>query len=131
MAEHIRRDLYAEVTACNVVLLWLARGRGWPTPRFLTFKQAAEAGGSVRKGEHGTRVVFVKQLRVIDKNSAEGDERHAGYIANWIELLRSDKRAFFTACSKAQAAADYLSRFGVGRAPASSGMNVAITGGGR
>jgi antirestriction protein ArdC len=29
----------------------------------------------VRKGEHGTRVVFVKRLRVIDKNSAEGDER--------------------------------------------------------
>ena len=38
----------------------------------------------------------------------DGDVRHAGYIANWIELLKADKRAFFTACSKAQAAADYL-----------------------
>jgi hypothetical protein len=38
-------------SGCNVVLLWLAHGRGWPTPRFVTFKQAAEAGGSVRKGE--------------------------------------------------------------------------------
>jgi len=38
----------------------------------------------------------------------DGDVRHAGYIASWIELLKSDKRAFFTACSKAQAAADYL-----------------------
>ena len=26
--------------------------------------------------------------------------RHAGYIAKWIELLRADKRAIFTACSK-------------------------------
>jgi antirestriction protein ArdC len=37
-----------------------------------------------------------------------GDVRNAGYIATWIDLLKSDKRAFFTACSKAQAAADYL-----------------------
>jgi antirestriction protein ArdC len=64
-------------SGCNVVLLWLARGRGWPTPRFLTFKQAQEAGGSVRKGEHGTRVYFVKQLRVADKSpeAQEGDQR--------------------------------------------------------
>lgn len=230
-------------SGCNVILLWLTRGRGWPTPRFLTFKQAIEAGGNVRKGEHGTRVVFVKQLRVIDKNSAEGvvpmmreytvfnvaqcdglpdgivagkpqrvrnpdsrdtladeflgstgadiregmgeayyvpskdfismpafpafrgadhfynvafhelthwtgakgrcdrdlsarfgnaayaaeeliaelgaaflaaefgfdgDVRHAGYIATWIKLLKADKRAFITAASKAQAAADFL-----------------------
>jgi antirestriction protein ArdC len=38
----------------------------------------------------------------------DGDVRHAGYIATWIELLRADKRAFFTACSKASKAADYL-----------------------
>jgi antirestriction protein ArdC len=37
----------------------------------------------------------------------DGDLRHAGYIASWIGLLKADKRAFFTACSKAQAAADY------------------------
>jgi antirestriction protein ArdC len=53
-------------SGCNVVLLWLARNRGWSTPRFLTFKQAAEAGGHVRKGEHGTKVYFVKQLQVKD-----------------------------------------------------------------
>jgi antirestriction protein ArdC len=51
-------------SGCNVILLWLTRGQGWPTPRFVTFKQAKEAGGSVRKGEHGTKVYFVKQLRV-------------------------------------------------------------------
>jgi antirestriction protein ArdC len=38
----------------------------------------------------------------------DGDLRHAGYIANWIELLKADKRAFFTACSQASKAADYL-----------------------
>ena len=230
----------------NVILLWLTRDRGWATPRFLTFKQAIEAGGNVRKGEHGTKVYFVKQLQVKDgegdqaetrlvpllreytvfnisqcdglpdsiragkpmrvrnpntrdtladeflrstaadireghgealyvpshdfistpafeafkgadhfysvafhelthwtghksrldrdlKNrfgsrdyaaeelvaelgaaflcaefGFDGDVRHAGYIATWIELLKADKRAFFTACSKASRAADYL-----------------------
>ena len=233
-------------SGCNVILLWLARDRGWATPRFLTFKQTQEAGGHVRKGEHGTKVYFVKQLQVkegegeeaesrlipmmreytvfnvaqteglpdsirsgkpmrvrnsdardkladdflrstgadireghgeaffvpshdfismpafqafrgaghfynvafhelthwtghksrLDRDlknrfgsgsyameelvaelgaaflSAEfgfdGDVRNAGYIATWIELLKADKRAFFTACSKASKAADYL-----------------------
>jgi len=233
-------------SGCNVILLWLTRNRGWPTPRFLTFKQAIEAGGNVRKGEHGTKVYFVKQLQIKDDEgdkpdtrlvpmmreytvfnidqcenlpdtvkagkpmrvrnpdtrdeladqflhstgadirgghgeafyvpshdfismpafeafkgadhfynvafhelthwtghksrldrdlkhrfgdrayaaeeliaelgaaflaaefSFNGDVRNAGYIATWIELLRADKRAFFTACNRASKAADYL-----------------------
>jgi antirestriction protein ArdC len=233
-------------SGCNVILLWIARNRGWATPRFLTFKQAQEAGGNVRRGEHGTKVYFVKQLQVRDGDGEEaetrivpmlreytvfnvdqcaelpesiragkpmrvrnpdardvladeflrctgadiregqgeayyvpsqdfismptfaafkgadhfynvafhelthwtgrksrldrdlknrfgsrhyaaeelvaelgaaflcaefgfdGDVRNAGYIATWIELLKADKRAFFTACSKASQAADYL-----------------------
>ena len=43
--------------------------------------------------------------------SIEGDLRHAGYIKNWLELLRSDPRAIFTAASKASQAADYLIAF--------------------
>jgi antirestriction protein ArdC len=233
-------------SGCNVILLWLARNRGWATPRFVTYRQAQEAGGHVRAGERGTKVYFVKQLRVTEHEGEEqdarlvtmlreytvfnvaqcdnlpdsirsgkpmrvrnpdtrdaladdflrstgadireghgeafyvpshdfismpafeafkgadhfynvafhelthwtgaksrldrdlkhrfgareyaaeelvaelgaaflsaefgfdGDVRNAGYIATWIDLLRADKRAFFTACSKAQAAADYL-----------------------
>ena len=38
----------------------------------------------------------------------DGDICNAGYIATWIELLKSDKRAFFIACSHASKAADYL-----------------------
>ena len=62
-------------SGCNVILLWLTRDRGWPTPRFLTFKQAIEAGGNVRKGEHGTKVYFVKQLQVADRDGEEGETR--------------------------------------------------------
>jgi antirestriction protein ArdC len=234
-------------SGCNVVLLWMAQGAGYRTPRFLTFKQALELGGNVRKGEHGTKVYFVKQLQLRDTGADDeaatrlvpmmreytvfnvdqcenlpdsitaaktmrvrnpdtrdeladaflhsigadireghgeacyvpsrdfismpafagfkgadhfynvafhelthwtahksrldrdlknrfgsrqyaaeeliaelgaaflcaefgfdGDVRNAGYIANWIELLKADKRAFFTACSQATKAADYL-----------------------
>jgi antirestriction protein ArdC len=233
-------------SGCNVILLWMARAAGYRTPRFLTFNQAMELGGHVRKGERGTKVYFVKQLEIREDAEGEpstrlvpmmreynvfnvdqcdglpdgvttgkpmrirnpdvrdgladeflrstsadireghgeayyvpsqdfiavpafsafksadhfynaalhelchwtahksrldrdlknrfgsrtyaaeelvaelgaaflcaefgfdGDLRHAGYIAHWIELLKADKRAFFTACSQATKAADYL-----------------------
>ena len=234
-------------SGCNVVLLWMAQAAGYRTPRYLTFKQALELGGHVRKGERGTKVYFVKRLQVRDKDadddtatrivpllreytvfnvdqcedlperivapsvvkprnsdersaaideflactgasiregsgeayylpgadfislprfeafknaahfystachelghwsghksrlardlrhrfgerayaaeelvaelcsaflcaefSIDGDLRHAGYIEHWIGLLKADTRAFFTACSNAQAAADFL-----------------------
>jgi N-terminal domain of anti-restriction factor ArdC len=38
----------------------MAQASGYRTPRYLTFKQALELGGNVRKGERGTRVYFVK-----------------------------------------------------------------------
>jgi antirestriction protein ArdC len=53
-------------SGCNVVLLWMAQAAGYRTPRYLTFKQALELGGHVRKGERGTEVYFVKQLEVRD-----------------------------------------------------------------
>jgi antirestriction protein ArdC len=235
-------------SGCNVVLLWMAQAAGYQMPRFLTYKQATELGGHVRKGERGTKVYFVKQLEIRedadDESSTrlipmmreytvfnveqceglpdsvkalkpararnpdsrddladeflrstgadiregrgeayyvpsrdfislpafgafkgadhfynvafhelthwtghrrrldrdlknrfgsrdyaaeeliaelgaaflcaefgfDGDLRHAGYVGHWIELLKADKRAFFTACSQASKAADYLRR---------------------
>lgn len=38
----------------------------------------------------------------------ETREDHASYLASWLNVLKSDKRAIFTAASKAQAACDYL-----------------------
>jgi antirestriction protein ArdC len=233
-------------SGCNVILLWMAQAAGYRAPRFLTFKQALDVGGHVRKGERGTKVYFVKQLEIYEdaeddvstrlvpmmreytvfnvdqcenlpdtvntgkptrvrnpdardeladeflgstgadiregqgeayyvpsrdfismpafaafkgadhfynvmfhelthwtahksrldrdlknrfgsRNYAaeeliaelgaaflcaefgfDGDLRHAGYIGHWIELLKADKRAFFTACSQASKAADLL-----------------------
>src|SRR3954471_12894639 len=52
-------------SGCNVVLLWMAAA-GHRTQRYLTFNQARELGGHVRKGELGIRICFVKQLAVRD-----------------------------------------------------------------
>ena len=35
-------------------------------------------------------------------------EHHASYIASWLDVLKRDNRAVFTAASHAQRAADYL-----------------------
>ncbi|MBY3370211.1 ArdC-like ssDNA-binding domain-containing protein, partial [Rhizobium laguerreae] len=43
----------------NVLLLWSeAIARGFASSRWMTFRQAVELGGAVRKGETGTTVVF-------------------------------------------------------------------------
>lgn len=37
---------------------------------------------------------------------------HASYLSSWLEVLKNDKRAVFTAAAKAQQAADYLEQLG-------------------
>ena len=39
------------------------------------------------------------------------EQQHATYLKNWLTVLKNDKRAIFTAASKAQQAADYLAAF--------------------
>ena len=41
---------------------------GYTDPRWLTFKNAQKLGGSVRKGEKGTPIVFWKQIKIKDAN---------------------------------------------------------------
>ena len=57
-------------SGCNVILLWMAGAAGYRAARFLTYKQAMELGGHVRKGEHGTKVYFVKQLEIREDGDA-------------------------------------------------------------
>ena len=57
----------------NVLLFWMAQDKGYPTARYLTFKQAKEVGGTVRAGEHGTQVIYFKQLTVKDRST--GDDK--------------------------------------------------------
>ena len=59
----------------NVLLLWSSE---YSSTFWLTFKQAQALKGNVRKGEHGTPIVFYKPLPEHAKNDDEGtgeDER--------------------------------------------------------
>ena len=45
----------------------------------------------------------------ISTLTPEPREDHAAYIGHWLDVLKNDKRAIFTAASYAQRAADFLS----------------------
>ena len=48
----------------NVLMLWLeAEANEYSAPIWMTFKQAQELGGHVRKGEHGSLVVYANRLK--------------------------------------------------------------------
>ena len=64
-------------SGCNVVLLWMAGHGRFASPRYMTFKQAKELGGNVKKGEHGFQIVFVKPMTA--KPKAE-DEKARGFM---------------------------------------------------
>jgi antirestriction protein ArdC len=58
----------------NVIMLWSAAVvKGPACPLWLTFKQAQEVGGSVRKGEHGELVVYADRITRTETD-AKGQE---------------------------------------------------------
>ena len=58
----------------NVLLLWSeAIARGFANPMWMTFKQALELGGAVRKGETGSTVVFGSRFTRTETDAA-GEE---------------------------------------------------------
>lgn len=63
----------------NVLILWGAViEHGWPSQSWLTFRQAQEAGGSVRKGEHGVTVVYADSFTPeAEKERAHRDGNEA------------------------------------------------------
>lgn len=67
----------------NILMLWdAADTAGYACPIWLTFRQALELGGHVRKGEHGSPVVYASTFRKTD-TSGDGQE-----IEEEIRFLR-------------------------------------------
>ena len=59
----------------NVIMLWSqAVAAGYSAPIWMTFKQALELGGHVRKGEKGTPVVYANKIIRTRDRSSTGDE---------------------------------------------------------
>jgi antirestriction protein ArdC len=62
----------------NILLLWSqSMARGYANPYWMTFKQALELGGNVKKGEKGTRIVYAGPISPKDEESkpSEGEAR--------------------------------------------------------
>ncbi len=63
----------APYSGINVILLWSeAIARGFSSSTWMTFRQALELGGAVRKGESGTTVVFASSI--IRTETADGGD---------------------------------------------------------
>ncbi len=77
----------------NVLMLWSAGLRhGYSSPYWLTYKQAAERGGQVRKGEHGTACVFYKPWESTDTNAATGEtETVKGAVLKSFRIFSLDQ----------------------------------------
>jgi antirestriction protein ArdC len=59
----------------NVLMLWgAAVERGYAAPIWMTFKQALELGGCVRKGERGNLVVYASTFSRTETDGESGEE---------------------------------------------------------
>jgi len=70
----------------NILMLWtIATARNYTAPIWMTFKQAKELGGSVRKGEKGTTVVYANRFTVkeTDTNTGEDIEKKIPFMKGY------------------------------------------------
>jgi antirestriction protein ArdC len=59
----------------NVLVLWsVAMEKGYAAPIWMTFKQASELKANVRKGEHGSLVVYADKITRTETDTATGEE---------------------------------------------------------
>lgn len=76
----------------NVIMLWAsAMEQGFDCPIWLTYKQAAELGGQVRKGEKGSLVVYADKITRTETNDKGEDvETAIPFMKGYKEFLKID-----------------------------------------
>ncbi|KFG90098.1 Antirestriction protein ArdC [Sphingobium herbicidovorans NBRC 16415] len=74
----------------NVLLLWSASmSRGYTNPYWMTYRQASELGGQVRKGEKGNLVVHAGTFTPMgeaeqEREGEEGEDRARSYLKKYV-----------------------------------------------
>ena len=59
----------------NVIMLWAeAFEKGFNAPFWMTFRQAKQLGAHVKKGEHGSLVVFASTFKKTEADEDSGEE---------------------------------------------------------
>ena len=99
----------------NVFMTWItAYAKGYTLPYWVTFKQAKELGGSVKKGESGTPIIFYKRY---EKENDKGEIKES-YAARYFTVFNIEQTTIelpadlipetydFEPMEKAQAIAD-------------------------
>ncbi len=70
----------------NIVILWsMATKKNYVSPHWMTYKQAKELGGQVKKGEKSTPVFYAGKLKIEDDAaaSAEEEEKFIHYMKSY------------------------------------------------
>jgi antirestriction protein ArdC len=69
----------------NVLMLWAeAQASGYSCPIWLTFQQAKQLGGHVKKGQHGAPVVYASTFKRTERNgSGEDVERDIPFLKQY------------------------------------------------
>jgi antirestriction protein ArdC len=87
----------------NVIMLWsAAMAAGYSAPIWMTFKQAKDLGGHVRKGETGELVVYADRFRKTEIDEASGQELERdipfmkGYTVFNVEQVEGLPDHFYT-----------------------------------
>jgi hypothetical protein len=106
-----------EMTLEMLDLQWNAEARFYDAPlhvKALNGMMLVDDFGRQKFGDAG----YAREELVAELGSAflsadldltpQPREDHASYIANWLKVLKDDKRAIFSAAAHAQRAADYL-----------------------
>lgn len=71
-------------TGINILSLWAsATAQGFAAPLWMTYRQATELGGHVRKGEKGSPVVYANSITRTEADPATGDD-----VAHEIHFLK-------------------------------------------
>lgn len=80
-------------TGMNILILWSAAiQNGYKSPYWLTYKQASDMGGQVRKGEHAEIGIFYKPWESTDTNSDTGEtETTRGAVLKSFRVFNLDQ----------------------------------------
>src|SRR5450631_3865674 len=76
----------------NVLSLWLAATEnGFASPYWFTFQQAKELSGFVRKGEHGSLVVYANSLRKTETDEDGEEVEHEMFFMRGYTVFNADQ----------------------------------------
>lgn len=98
-AEHTGGKIIRPLRACgtpyrgvNVLSLWLAAtDKGYSSPYWFTFNQAKDLGGFVKRGEHGSLVVYANSIKKTEKDDQGEDVEHDIFFMRGYTVFNSEQ----------------------------------------